>query len=47
MRRALISYLARRGPQDLLAAVLLIAGMWTLMTWAQVGAEYLRLSFGQ
>jgi glucose dehydrogenase len=47
MRRALVSYLARRGAQDLFAAVVLVAGMWTVMTWAQVGADFLRLRLGQ
>lgn len=46
MRRALVSYLARRGAQDVLGAVVLIAGMWTLMTWLQVGVDFLRLRSG-
>ncbi len=46
MRRALVSYLARRGLTDAFAGVVLLCGMWTVMTWLQVGLDWLRLRVG-
>lgn len=46
MTARLISYLARRGLHDAFAAIVLIAGLWTAMTWAQTLAEVARLRFG-
>lgn len=46
MRAALISYLARRGLHDAFAGFIVIAGMWTIMTWAQVLADVARVRFG-
>lgn len=46
MTARLISYARRRGLQDAWAAVFLIGGLWTVVTWLQVGAEALRVRFG-
>lgn len=46
MTARLISYALRRGLQDAFAAIVLIAGLWTLMTWAQVLAEVARVRLG-
>lgn len=46
MRRMVSSYLARRGLHDAFAAIVLSAGMWTVMTWLQVGIDWLRLGAG-
>ena len=46
MRRMVASYLARRGLHDAFAGAVLICGMWTVMTWLQVGLDWLRLRAG-
>ncbi len=46
MTSRLISYLARRGLHDAFAAIVLIAGLWTVMAWAQTLAEVARVRFG-
>jgi len=46
MTSRLISYALRRGLHDTFAAAVLIAGLWTVMTWAQVLAEVARARIG-
>lgn len=46
MTSRLISYALRRGLHDAFAAIVLIAGLWTVMTWAQVLADAARARLG-
>lgn len=46
MTARLISYLARRGLHDAFAAIVVSAGIWTLMMWAQTLAEVARVRLG-
>ena len=46
MTARLISYALRRGWHDAFAAIVLIAGLWTVMTWAQTLAEVARVRLG-
>jgi hypothetical protein len=46
MTGRLLDYVRRRGAYDAFAAIVVSAGIWTLMTWAQTLAEVARVRLG-